>query len=515
MSGAAADTVIYAGVPRRRGKPGLCRGKKAATEKFDFGRVFLRCSSYVHRANRFRMQSTQLNIVATLETSIGRLPASIEAERSILGAVLLDNHAFYDAAEHLKPDDFSIDSHRRIYSRMMELAESSRPIDIITLVEELEQKKDLQAVGDASYISGLLDGVPDRPSIEHYVRIVRDKAILRGLINVANTAIAKASEQAEPADEILNDAEAAVFQLSEKRIGKGFQSVKEISRNSGGIDALLQRGQRITGLATHYTELDEKTLGFQKSDLVILAARPSMGKTALATNIAENAAIDDGKVVGMFSLEMSSEALLHRLLCSRAIVDSHKLRTGSLWGDDTKKIVRAMEELSIAPIFIDDTPGISLSEMRAKARRLKQSQGRLDLLVVDYLQLMSGGSKRFENRTQEVSSISRGLKALAKELEAPVLALSQLSRAPESRGGDHRPQLSDLRESGSIEQDADVVMFIFREEMYKQDDPDLKGRAEIIIAKQRNGPTGKFNLAFMHNSTRFGNLAEGNNEPGE
>ena len=462
------------------------------------------------------MQRTHLNIVATIDSSVGRMPANVEAERSILGAILLDNHAFNDAAEHLRPDDFSLDAHRRIYSRMLELAESSRPIDIITLVEELEQKKDLQAIGDVGYVSSLLDGVPDRPSIEHYVRIVRDKAILRGLIGVANTAIAKASEQAEPADEILNDAEAAVFALSEKRIGKGFQGIQDIVRNSfGSIDALLKRGQRITGLATHYTDLDEMTSGLQKSDLVILAARPSMGKTSFAVNIAENAAIDDGKTVGIFSLEMSSEALLQRLLCSRAIVDAHKMRTGSLWSDDMKKVVRAMEELATAQIYIDDTPGISLTEMRAKARRLKQAQGRLDLLVVDYLQLMSGGSKRFENRTQEVSAISRGLKAIAKELEVPVIALSQLSRAPESRGGDHRPQLSDLRESGSIEQDADVVMFIFREEIYKQDDPELKGRAEIIIAKQRNGPIGKFQLAFLHNSTRFANLAEGNSEPGE
>ena len=462
------------------------------------------------------MQRTHLNIVATIDSSVGRMPANVEAERSILGAILLDNHAFNDAAEHLRPDDFSLDAHRRIYSRMLELAESSRPIDIITLVEELEQKKELQAIGDVGYVSSLLDGVPDRPSIEHYVRIVRDKAILRGLIGVANTAIAKASEQAEPADEILNDAEAAVFALSEKRIGKGFQGIQDIVRNSfGSIDALLKRGQRITGLATHYTDLDEMTSGLQKSDLVILAARPSMGKTSFAVNIAENAAIDDGKTVGIFSLEMSSEALLQRLLCSRAIVDAHKMRTGSLWSDDMKKVVRAMEELATAQIYIDDTPGISLTEMRAKARRLKQAQGRLDLLVVDYLQLMSGGSKRFENRTQEVSAISRGLKAIAKELEVPVIALSQLSRAPESRGGDHRPQLSDLRESGSIEQDADVVMFIFREEIYKQDDPELKGRAEIIIAKQRNGPIGKFQLAFLHNSTRFANLAEGNSEPSE
>src|SRR5208337_73465 len=256
------------------------------------GRVFLLCSSYVHRGNRFTMQRTHLNIVATLETNIGRLPANIEAERSILGAVLLDNHAFNDAAEHLKPDDFSIDSHRRIYSRMMDLAESSRPIDIITLVEELEQKKDLQAVGDVGYISGLLDGVPDRPSIDHYVKIVRDKAILRGLISVSNTAIAKASEQADPADEILNDAESAVFQLSEKRMGKGFLGIKEIVRDSfGSIDALLKRGQRITGLETHFTILDEMTTGLQKSDLVIVAARPSVGKTSFAMNIAENAAI--------------------------------------------------------------------------------------------------------------------------------------------------------------------------------------------------------------------------------
>jgi replicative DNA helicase len=462
------------------------------------------------------MQRTHLNIVATIDTSIGRMPANVEAERSILGAILLDNHAYNDAAEHLKPEDFSVDAHRRIYSRMMDLSESSHPIDLITLINELDRRKDLQAVGDVGYVSSLLDGVPDRPSIEHYVKIVRDKAILRGLIHVSNSAIAKASEQSDSADEILNDAEAAIFQLSEKRIGKGFLDIKEIVRNSfGSVDALLQRGQRITGLETHYALLDEKTSGLQKSELIILAARPSMGKTAFAMNIAENAAIDDGKVIGIFSLEMSSEALIQRLLCSRSLVDSHKFRTGSLWQEDIKKVARAMEELANAPLFIDDTPGISISEMRAKARRLKQAQGRLDLIVVDYLQLMSGGGKRFENRTQEVSAISRGLKGIAKELQVPVLALSQLSRAPESRGGDHRPQLSDLRESGSIEQDADVVMFIFREEVYKQDDPAIKGRAEIIISKQRNGPIGKFELAFLHNSTRFDNLAEGYSQSGE
>ncbi len=448
--------------------------------------------------------------MATTDYSISTLPANVEAERSILGAILLDNFAYNQAAEHLRIEDFSLDSHRRIYGRMVDLAETSRPIDMITLVEELDRHKDLQAIGDVGYVSSLLHGVPDRPSIEHYVKIVRDKALLRGLITAANTAIARASDQSDPAEDILSDAEASIFQLSDKRIGRGFMGVQEIVRESfGSVDALLQRGQRITGLATHYTDLDEMTSGLQRSDLVIIAARPSMGKTAFVMNIAENAAIEDQQVVGVFSLEMSREALLQRLLCSQARVDAHKLRTGSLWQDDTRKVVRAMEQLAHAPIFIDDTPGISLSEMRAKARRLKQSQGKLDLIIVDYLQLMSGGGKRYENRTQEVSAISRGLKALAKELAVPVIALSQLSRAPESRGGDHRPQLADLRESGSIEQDADVVMFIFREEVYKQDDPDLQGKAEIIIGKQRNGPTGRITLAFLKSCTRFETLADG------
>ena len=447
--------------------------------------------------------------MATSDYSISTLPANVDAERSILGAILLDNFAYNQAAEHLRVEDFSLDSHRRIYTRMVDLAESSRPIDMITLIEELDRHKDLQAIGDVAYVSSLVEGVPERPSIEHYVKIVRDKALLRGLMHAAQAAMARAAEQSDPAEEILNDAEAAIFQLSEKRIGRGFMGVQEIVKESfGSVDALLQRGQRITGLATHYHRIDEKTSGLQKADLVILAARPSMGKTALAMNIAENAAIQEQKVVGIFSLEMSREALLQRLLCSCARVDSHKMRTGSLWRDDTQKVVRAMEQLANAPIYIDDTPGLSLSEMRAKARRLQQSLGRLDLLVVDYLQLMSGGGRRYENRTQEVSAISRGLKALAKELSVPVLALSQLSRAPESRGGDHRPQLADLRESGSIEQDADLVAFIFREEVYKPDDPELEGKAEIIIAKQRNGPTGKVMLAFLKNCTRFESLAD-------
>jgi len=453
--------------------------------------------------------------VATTDYSaISTLPANIDAERSILGAILLDNFAYNQAAEHLRAEDFSLDAHRRIYARMVDLAESSRPIDIVTLTEELEQKKELRSIGDVGYVSALLEGIPDRPSIEHYVKIVRDKAMLRNLIHAANTAIARASEQAEPAEEILDAAEAAVFQISEQRIGRGFTGIPEIIRDSfGSVDALLQRGRRITGLETYYTDLDEKTSGFQASDLIIIAARPSMGKTAFAMNIAENAAILGQKVVGVFSLEMSREALLMRMLCSWARVDAHKMRTGSLWKDDMEKVVRAVDQLAGAPIFIDDTPGISLSEMRAKARRLQQSQGRLDLIIVDYLQLMSAAAgRRYENRTQEVSAISRGLKGIAKEMRVPVVALSQLSRAPESRGGDHRPQLSDLRESGSIEQDADLVAFIFREEVYNQDDPELQGKAEIIISKQRNGPIGKVELAFIKHSTRFENVAETSEE---
>jgi replicative DNA helicase len=441
----------------------------------------------------------------------GTLPANVEAERSILGAILLDNFSYNEAAEQLHPEDFSLDSHRRIYSRMVELAESSRPIDMITLVEELDRRKELESIGDVGYISSLVDGVPDRPSIEHYIKIVRDKALLRGLIHAANAAISRASDQGDAAEEILNDAEAAIFQLSEKRIGRGFLGIQEIVKESfGSIDALLQRGQRITGIETHYADLDEKTSGLQPSDLIIIAGRPSMGKTSFAMNIAENAAIEDKRIVGVFSLEMSKEALLQRMLCSVARVDAHKFRTGSLWQDDTRKITHALEKLTQAPIFIDDTPGIALSEMRAKARRLQQSQGGLDLIIVDYLQLMSGGSRRYENRTQEVSAISRGLKALAKELKVPVIALSQLSRAPESRGaGDHRPQLADLRESGSIEQDADVVAFIFREEVYKPDDPALDGVAEVIIRKQRNGPTGTVKMAFLKSCTRFESMADG------
>jgi replicative DNA helicase len=451
--------------------------------------------------------------MATTDYSLARgLPASIDAERSILAAILLDNLLFDQAAE-LKSDDFSLDAHRRIFARMRDLQDTGRPVDMITLAEELDRRKEVEAVGGIAYLSSLIDGVPERPSVEHYVRIVRNKALLRGLINIAQNAIAEAIDDSDEAEEVINRAEQKIFELSDNRLGEGFSNIPTIIRNSfGSLDALYARGQEVTGLRTYYTLLDKITSGLQKSDLIIIAARPSMGKTSLAMNIAENAAVEGGKVVGVFSLEMSKEALLMRMLASHSRVDSHRLRTGFITREDKEKLTGATESLMQAKLYIDDTPGISVTEMRSKARRLQQQEG-LDLLIVDYLQLMSAvpiGGKRFENRTQEVSGISRGLKAIAKELKVPVIALSQLSRAPESRGGDHRPQLSDLRESGSIEQDADLVAFIFREEVYKKDDPELEGLAEIIIAKQRNGPTGVIKLAFLHSCTRFENRAEEN-----
>ncbi|HMF91532.1 MAG TPA: replicative DNA helicase [Candidatus Angelobacter sp.] len=451
--------------------------------------------------------------MASTDYSLDRgLPASAEAERAILGAILLDNTSYSQAAEYLRAEDFSLDSHRRIYLRMMELAESGRAIDFVTLTEQLGLHKEIESVGGVAYVTSLTDGLPRVKNIEQYVRIVKDKALLRGLIHAASNAVQKAYEQDAPAEEIIDAAESAIFQIAENRMGQGFMGVQEIVKGSfGSLDKLYERGQRITGLATHFEDFDEKTSGLQKSDLIIIAGRPSMGKTAFAINIAENAAVRDKKVVGIFSLEMSRESLLLRMLCSQSLVDSHRLRTGFLAREDYGKLAAGLAALMDAPIFIDDTPSISLSEMRAKCRRLQQAQGRLEMIVVDYLQLVAGSpmgsARRYENRTQEVSAISRGLKAMAKEMRCPVVALSQLSRAPENRAGNNRPQLADLRESGAIEQDADVVAFIFREEVYRPDDPDLEGKAELIIAKQRNGPTGNVKLAFIKRSTRFENLA--------
>jgi replicative DNA helicase len=465
--------------------------------------------------------------MATLsDVSLDRgLPASVEAERSILGAILLDNHSYNEAAEKLRWEDFSLDSHRRIFSRMAELIDAHRAIDIVTLSEELARRKEVEAVGGVAYLASLTEGLPRRPSIEEYVRIVKDKSLARQLIAICNTAITRATDQSEEALVVLDSAESGLLEVSERGITRGFAGIPEIVRDSfGTIDNLYAQQKEVTGLATHYTHFDKMTSGLQASDLIIIAARPSMGKTAWAINIAENAAVNDGKVVAIFSLEMSKESLLRRMLASQALVSMQKIQTGFIPKQDRGKLMEALERLAEAKIFIDDTPAIALSEMRAKARRLRQQQGGLDLIVIDYLQLMTAstfgaGARRYENRTQEVSAISRGLKALAKELRVPVVALSQLSRASEQRGGDKKPMLSDLRESGSIEQDADVVAFIHRDSYYNKDengeeDPDAKNKAEIIIAKQRNGPTGSVHLAYLAECTRFENMAFGA-APGE
>jgi len=437
-----------------------------------------------------------------------KLPHNLEAERSVLGAILLDNEAFHPAIEILDSADFFLDSHRRLFTRMIGLSEENRAIDLITLHEELDRAGELEAAGGSAYLSSLVDGVPRVSNVEHYARIVKQKALLRNLIHASDNIINQALEAQEEADEVLDRAEQAIFSLAEERIKVGLLPLREIARATiPRLDELFERRQHITGLATGFTDFDNLTSGLQSADLILLAARPAMGKTALALNIAQYVATEQGKPAAVFSLEMAREALLFRLLCAEARVDSHKFRSGFLNREEMGRMTQALARLAEAPIFVDDTPGMTVLEMRAKSRRLQAEHG-LALIVVDYLQLMSGRG-RFENRNQEISSISRGLKALAKEMRVPLIAVSQLSRAPEQRGGDHRPQLSDLRESGSLEQDADVVAFIFRPEMYR--DPETvaeedRGRAELIIAKQRNGPTGKIHLAFLREFTRFENL---------
>jgi len=442
------------------------------------------------------------------------MPANISAEKMILGTILLENRALAEAEERLTPEDFSLDSHQRIYLRMTELGAGGHAIDLVTLANELARYKEVESIGGVSYLSSLTEGLPRRPVIEEYIRIVKDKSLLRQLMLICSAAIARAADEGETALDVLNAAESQLLDVGEKGVTKGLMSLEAIVAGSfGSIDNLYAHAREITGVATHFTDFDKMTSGLQRGELVIIAARPSMGKTAWAINIAQNAATKAGASVAVFSLEMSKEALLRRMLSSQAWVDQRKLQTGFLGREDQNKLRIALEDLVESRVFIDDTPGISLAEMRAKVRRLKQTHGALDLVVVDYLQLMSAsvGAKHYENRTQEVSAISRGLKALAKEMDVPVIALSQLSRNSERRD-DKKPMLSDLRESGSIEQDADVVAFIHRESYYNRDKPDggddgaEDNTAEIIIAKQRNGPTGSVELAWMADYTRFENL---------
>jgi len=435
------------------------------------------------------------------EVAIERpLPSSIEAERGILGAVLLDNQSLHAALETLRTEDFFSDHHRRIFDGMIELAEDSKAIDLLTLTDELRRKGELESAGGAAYLASLVDGVPRISNVAHYARIVKEKSLLRHLVHTAHAIEQRALEAELDADEMLDTAESDIFRLAEDRIRQGFVTIKElVTKNYERLEKLVSEGRTVTGLSTGYHALDEMTSGFQGSDLIIVAARPSMGKTALALNFAENAAAD-GKRVAVFSLEMSKEALLMRLLASHARIDAHKFRTGHLNAEDRDKMSTSLNELAASPMWIDDSSSSTVVEMGAKARRLKNDKG-LDLVIVDYLQLMTARG-RFSNRNEEVSSISRGLKALAKELGVPVVVLSQLTRAPER--DERRPQLADLRESGAIEQDADLVLFINRPGFYKPDAPDEeRNRAELIIAKQRNGPTGVLKFVFLHTYTRF------------
>jgi replicative DNA helicase len=431
------------------------------------------------------------------------LPHNLEAERSILGAVLLDNHALNAAVERLRTDDFFLPQHRHIFDRMVELAERQQAIDTITLMEDLARHGELEAAGGVPYLSQLADGLPRVTNVDHYARIVKEKAVLRNLIHSVSAIQEQALAAGDDADVILDRAESQIFQLAEDRVKAGLIGVKDLVKEGfDRLEKIFSEGRRITGLATGYASLDNETAGLQPSELIILAARPSMGKTALALNIAENVALRHREPVAIFSLEMSKESLLLRLLSSQARVDAHKFRTGHLNRNDWSKLTASLAELGEAPIWIDDSASSTVLEMGAKARRLKRDRG-LSLVIVDYLQLVVPTlNRRSSNRQEEVSSISRALKALAKELQVPVLVLSQLTRAPERE--ERKPQLADLRESGAIEQDADMVLFINRPNFYKTDIPDEeRAKAEVIIAKQRNGPTGSLNFVFLSRHTRF------------
>ena len=433
------------------------------------------------------------------------LPSSPETERAILGAIILDNTLISQAVELLKPADFYVPSHRRIFLAMIALFERSSEINPILIADELRRDNSLDSSGGVLFLTNLTYGLPHVTSIEQFARVVRGKSLLRQLVKVASKITAEALAEEDEPQNILDHAEHAIFALADERIRQGFQHIKEpAERVLEKAESVEHRDLVVTGVATGFRGLDALTSGLQKQDFVVIAARPAMGKTSLALTLAQYASIEHHAVVGVFSLEMSAEALAMRMLCSEASVDAQKFRSGYLSNEEWSRLGKALGKLADARIFIDDTPAVSVLEMRAKARRLKTEQKRLDMIVVDYMQLMAGSTRRFESRQQEVSQISRELKALAKELDVPLVALSQLSRAPENRT-DHRPQLADLRESGAIEQDADLVAFIYREEQYNRTDEN-KNIAELIVAKQRNGPTDTVYLAFLNQFARFTDL---------
>ena len=436
---------------------------------------------------------------------LGKIPPhDIEAEQAVIGSMLTDKDAIMSAVETLKPEDFYREDNKIIYEAILNLYNRAEPVDIITLKTELQSMKQLETVGGLEYIAELPDKVPTTANVEQYIKIVEEKSALRALIKTANDLISLGYDQTQDVEDILDTAERKIFDVIQNRNQKGYSSIKDILVDSfTQLEQLYNQKQHITGVPTGFADLDFITAGFHKSDLIIVAARPAMGKSAFALNLATNAAVRYNTPVAIFSLEMSKEQMTNRILCSEAMVDSNKVRTGKIEDDDWQKLAEASGNLSQAQIFIDDTPGISVMEIRAKCRKLKLEKN-IGMVVIDYIQLVQGSSKRNGSREQEISEISRSLKILAKEINVPVIALSQLSRSVEQRP-DHRPMLSDLRESGAIEQDADIVMFLYRDDYYNSD-TDKKNIAEVILAKHRAGSTGTVELLWLGNYTKFANL---------
>ncbi len=429
-------------------------------------------------------------------------PQNLEAEQSVLGAVLLENSALMKALEHILEGDFYRESHRKIFNAMLDLFDRDEAIDLVTLTEHLTKKGALDAVGGQSYLAELASQVPTAANVRYHAKIISEKALLRYLLYSSTNIAEKVYEDSSEPDELLDFAERAIFEISDKRIKGSFANLRDVIKDSFKmIESLYDKKEAITGVPSGFRDIDELTTGFQKGDLVVVGGRPSMGKTAFALNIAQHVGVELKEPVAVFSLEMSKRQLALRMLCSEAMVDSNKVRKGFIGKSDWHKLTSAAGRLSEAPIYIDDSSAINVLEMRAKARRLKMEHKGLSLIIVDYMQLMQGRGS-FERREQEISDISRSLKALAKELDVPVVALSQLNRGVEMRTN-RRPTLADLRESGAIEQDADVIIFLYRDEVYDKENPDKKGKAEILIEKQRNGPTGKVDLSFLANCTKF------------